>query len=424
MHLRLITEDALEVITDLQIVKHFDGMVGGAEGKLDDALGGSLQSALVILESSRFTNSQLVRVNQTNFIGSQNLLVLGLGSIYEFSLEELEAAMNHAIIQALENGCESIATPVIGISDHVGLPVERAYRTVLQSVVRTLLAKQSSYNQELSEVTIFDFSREKVEFFKRITNDILDELRVPYRRLSSGHYDIQLSIRRDGFNQEIDSDAAQIYTRSNPRTGKRIGNRLEIDSQVKILYLAANPKNTAPLRLDEEIREIDTAFRHAEYRNRFDIRQHFAVRVMDLQSHLLRHQPTIVHFSGHGSSSSKIFLEDITGQSQSVSSRALGQLFSVLRDNIKCVVLNACYSSDQALAIAEHIDCVVGMTSAIGDRAAISFATAFYQAIGYGRDIQTAFELGCVQIDMENLHEQDIPKLHALRIDPSQLRFA
>ncbi len=63
------------------------------------------------------------------------------------------------------------------------------------------------------------------------------------------------------------------------------------------------------------------------------------------------------------------------------------------------------------------------MTSAIGDKAAISFATAFYQAIGYGRDVQTAFELGCVQIDMNNFQEQDTPKLHALRIDPSQLKF-
>jgi hypothetical protein len=305
----------------------------------------------------------------------------------------------------------------------VGLPIERAYRTVLETIIRTLLARQFSYRKELSEVTIFDFDKEKVAFFKRITNDILDELHIPYKKLSSGHYDINLAVKRDGVSQETDSVTTQVYTRSNPRTGKRIGNRLEVDSQVKVLYLAANPKDTAPLRLDEEIREIDTAFRHAEYRNRFDIRQHFAVRVMDLQSHLLRHQPTIVHFSGHGSSSSKIILEDVTGNSQGVTPRALGQLFAVLKDNIKCVVLNACYSEEQAKAIAEHIDCVVGMTTAIGDKAAISFATAFYQAIGYGRDIQTAFELGCVQIDMDNLHEQDTPKLHAFRIDPSQLKF-
>ena len=55
------------------------------------------------------------------------------------------------------------------------------------------------------------------------------------------------------------------------------------------------------------------------------------------------------------------------------------------------------------------------MSKAITDQAAISFATAFYQALGYSRDVKTAFGLGCVQIDMENLDEQDTPKLLTLK---------
>ena len=74
------------------------------------------------------------------------------------------------------------------------------------------------------------------------------------------------------------------------------------------------------------------------------------------------------------------------------------------------MVLNACYSEQQAKAIAEHIDYVIGMSNAISDSAAISFSAAFYQALGYGIDFRTAFELGCAQIDLENLGEQDTPK--------------
>ena len=96
---------------------------------------------------------------------------------------------------------------------------------------------------------------------------------------------------------------------------------------------------------------------------------------------LLRHQPHIVHFSGHGSSLGEIFLEDDAGLSQPVSPRALSTTFGLLKDNIRCVVLNACFSRIQAEAIAQHIECVVGMSQAIGDRAAISFAAAFYQAV-------------------------------------------
>jgi hypothetical protein len=95
----------------------------------------------------------------------------------------------------------------------------------------------------------------------------------------------------------------------------------------------------------------------------------------------------------------------------------------VLKDNIRCVVLNACYSKKQAQAIAKHIDCVIGMSKAIGDEAAINFAVAFYQALGYGKNVKTAFDLGCVQIDLQSLNEQDTPKLSATKCDPEEIVF-
>jgi hypothetical protein len=192
---------------------------------------------------------------------------------------------------------------------------------------------------------------------------------------------------------------------------------------IKILFLAANPSDTTRLRLDAEIRHIDQALRQAEFRDRFILEQHWAVRVADIQSLLLRHKPDIVHFSGHGGTSSEIILEDDTGHSHPVPIRALSRLFSLMKDNIRCVVLNACYSQQQAKAIAEHIDCVIGMSEAIGDSAAISFATAFYQALAYGKDVQTAFELGCNQVDLERLNQQDIPKLLAKKSSPEGITF-
>jgi hypothetical protein len=176
--------------------------------------------------------------------------------------------------------------------------------------------------------------------------------------------------------------------------------------------------------LDEEVRGIDRALRLAEFRDRFDIRQHWAVRYGDLQELFLRHRPDIVHFSGHGSAASEIILATEAGGSHPVSSRALSALFSVLKDNIRCVVLNACYSEPQAQAIAQHIDAVVGMTNQIGDEAAINFAAAFYQALGFGRSVQTAFDLGRLQLDLANLGEQDTPKLLAANRDPAQIIFA
>jgi hypothetical protein len=193
---------------------------------------------------------------------------------------------------------------------------------------------------------------------------------------------------------------------------------------IKILFLTANPEDTNRLRLDLEVRAIDQVLRKGEYREIFDLKQQWATRVIDLQEYLLRHRPDIVHFSGHGSSENSIILEE-NNQSGShpVPAESLGELFSILKENIRCVILNACYSETQAQAIANHIDCVIGMSDTIGDFAAISFAAAFYQALAYGKDVKTAFELGRVQLGLQNLEEQHVPKLITEKGDGSDIVF-
>ncbi len=187
---------------------------------------------------------------------------------------------------------------------------------------------------------------------------------------------------------------------------------------IKILFLAANPKDTESLRLGEEVREIKERLRLADLRDEFEVEQEWALRVSDLQDHLLRHQPEIVHFSGHGSRTGQIVLEGRTGNSSPVSAAALKRLFAALKDNIRCVVLNACYAEAQAQGIVESIDCVIGMTRAITDQSAIAFAAGFYQALGYGRSIQTAFDLGCLQIDLQATdRERDSALNDSLRRD-------
>src|SRR5438477_1288375 len=99
---------------------------------------------------------------------------------------------------------------------------------------------------------------------------------------------------------------------------------------IKILFLAANPTNTNQLRLGEEVRTIQEKLRVSDHRDSFKLEQEWAVRVGDIQQHLLRHQPHIVHFSGHGSIAGEIILEDNTGQSKPVSPEALKRLFKTL----------------------------------------------------------------------------------------------
>lgn len=191
----------------------------------------------------------------------------------------------------------------------------------------------------------------------------------------------------------------------------------------QILLLSANPTDTSRLRLDQEYREISLALRHSKFRDQFILNKEHAVRIADLQEHLLLYKPDIVHFGGHGRASSELVMEAHDGASRPISIKSLEQLFSLLKGNVKCVVLNACYSSRQATAIARHIPCVVGMSQAIEDLSAIDFSRAFYRALGYGKTVQTAFRLGCQSIDMEHLHGPDVPQLLTRSKSSGKLKF-
>jgi CHAT domain-containing protein len=176
-----------------------------------------------------------------------------------------------------------------------------------------------------------------------------------------------------------------------------------------ILFLAANPRGTHRLRLDEEVKKIEQGLERSKRRSEFKMVQKWAVTDDDLRRAMLDHEPEIVHFSGHGSGADGLAFEDDSGQVQLISGEALARLFELCCDSVKCVVLNACYSEDQADAIAQHIDYVVGMNKAIGDVAAIKFAVGFYDALGAGKDYEAAFKFGRSAIDLKGIPEYLTP---------------
>lgn len=86
-------------------------------------------------------------------------------------------------------------------------------------------------------------------------------------------------------------------------------------------------------------------------------------------------------------------------------------------------MLNACNSEDQARAIAEHIDCAVGMATELDDTAAIGFAWSFYNALGQGENVRKAFALACLQATLAGAGPNGEPRLFANRADPEALVF-
>jgi hypothetical protein len=164
-----------------------------------------------------------------------------------------------------------------------------------------------------------------------------------------------------------------------------------------ILFLAANPHDTGRLALDQEARSIHLELKRSGHRDRFDFVTWWAAEPLDLLRELRELKPAVVHFSGHGSGGSAgtanaaegrdigapaapggapsgLYFHSATGGAQVVSPEAIAQAFGSVDAGIRLVVLNACFTEPVAEALLAHVDCVVGMRSAIRDDVARSFA--------------------------------------------------
>lgn len=256
-------------------------------------------------------------------------------------------------------------------------------------------------------------------YWKGAPFDILDVLPMDanknvkpitsWNRRDDGYYNVVEGIAR-AIDDLKNKGKAPIQNVPSPHDTLSSGRDEKTMQKIKALFLAANPASMSQLAIDKEMRTIEQKVRAAEHRDALEFKSAWAVQPDDLLQLLNQHKPYIVHFSGHGSSEGLSLVGD-NGQERLVTTRALKALFTTLRDNIRLVFLNSCYSSEQAQALVETIDCVIGMNESIRDDAAIAFASSFYRAIGFGRSVQEAFEQGITSLLLEGIPDEDLPEL-------------
>jgi hypothetical protein len=189
---------------------------------------------------------------------------------------------------------------------------------------------------------------------------------------------------------------------------------------IKILLLTANPVGTKSLETYKEIHEIRQSIQTSKYSSNFEVIPKDRLNRSEILKFIEDEKPSIVHFSGHGSSGSELYLEDEFGQIQLLEKEAIKDIFSISKEGIKCVFLNACYTEPQANAIAEVIDgVVIGTVSSISDISAISFSKEFYRQVANEQDIYYAYKAACLQ----SRGGKDLFRMCSPNVNPSNIRF-
>jgi hypothetical protein len=218
------------------------------------------------------------------------------------------------------------------------------------------------------------------------------------------------------------SERSAEFQKQQQQSIRRITNKLQdhetaikslanLPKEITVLFFASNPRDQMQLYLDEEVRAINEMILKSKHRDSVKLESAWAVRPGDILQYTNQYNPTIVHFSGHGSENDELVLMDNYGGTKLVSMESIVQAMRVANDNLRLVFFNTCFSRNQARNVAEYIDAAIGMNVSITDNAARIFSAQFYSSIGFGLSIERAFNQAKAAIMLEGIKEEDTPEL-------------
>ncbi len=183
--------------------------------------------------------------------------------------------------------------------------------------------------------------------------------------------------------------------------------------QKKILFAFANPqgKDFDDIKPDTEYSEIEEAKKIHDRLYLYDLCRLESSDIKNFRRFCTDLQPDILHFSGHGwYDGKKLFFKDSsTHEAHAVKTRVFANFFEYLRQDLKCVFLNSCFSMAQAKLISKEIPYVVAMSSDVSTDMAIDFAREFYTMLFRQDDFKDSFRSALNQTEMIDAAKSEIP---------------
>lgn len=290
-------------------------------------------------------------------------------------------------------------------------------RTKSQSTIQSKIREIERYEKEIQtlEKKISDIDKK----IASKTKEIADEEQKLHREQLREDRKQELEQKRK--SEIINNTIKDINNKQNILQNE-ITKLKESKSKIVILFLASNPKlkyidengaewQQQKLDLDKEAREIKEAITQSVNRDSIDFQTRWATRVQDLFQAINETNPTIIHFSGHGTENGELVFQDNADNPKTVSNEVIAEMISASSDDIRMLVFNNCFSSSQAEMIVDKVEATIGMNTSIGDESAILFSSQLYSSIGFGLSLEKAFGQAKARLMLEDTNEEDTPEI-------------
>ncbi len=298
--------------------------------------------------------------------------------------------------------------------------------SIIQSLKRT--TSQSNINSKSREIERYEkdiqgLEKNIAEIEKKIVNK-QKEINNEEKKLINEELREERNRKRE-FDRQQERISREISNINNIQNNMQYElNKLkESKSKITILFLASNPKceyldnngikrEQQKLDLDKEAREIREAIIKSINRDSIDFQTRWATRVSDIFQAINETNPTIIHFSGHGTEEGELVFQDNYDKPKCVSNESIAEMINASSDDIRMIVFNNCFSSTQAEMIVDKVEATIGMNTTIGDEAAIIFSSQLYSAIGFGLSLEKAFGQAKARLMAEGTAEEKTPHIY------------
>jgi hypothetical protein len=316
-------------------------------------------------------------------------------------------------IAKLQQGKANEQTKIANLSGKINSASQAISRTNSQSTAKSKLREIERHqkDQASAEKKVADFDNKMARKQKELSDEQKKESREEENESKKKQRESERQARAHQSRMNQIDSALNTHDDLHRHTITALKKLQDLPEKIVVLFLASNPADAQQLRLDEEARSIADMIRKAKHRDSVSFESRWAVQPMDVLQAINELNPTIVHFSGHGSDSDEIVFQDTGGNAKLVSKEAIVQTMMASSSDLRLVFFNTCYSYNQAEAVTHHIEAAIGMNTSIGDDAARVFSSQFYSAIGFGLSIQKAFDQAKALLMMEGLREEDTPEL-------------
>ncbi len=194
----------------------------------------------------------------------------------------------------------------------------------------------------------------------------------------------------------------------------RVVRELRAPKLEKLRVLMLGSSADGDLRVGREQSRIRNAVRTALHRDLVEMDVRTSATTTDLLQGITGFRPHVVHFSGHSGVDLLEFEDDLDGHHEGVeiSAQAFKAAITGTDEPPLLVLFNSCDSASQAeKLVGGEVPFAIGMTEAIGDVDAITYAAQFYAAVADGQSIHASHLSGQAALQLAGLPGADLPAL-------------